>query len=129
MLFSIIIPAHNMELYINNLLNSIYSQSFKDFEVICVLDSCTDGSEAIIANYPVDKILRCDFKAPGPTRNLGFEHAAGEWIWFMDADDWLISAGSLQTAADALAQDIDVLCVENYATHSGITSEWCRVTL
>ena len=86
-LVSVIIPVHNAEKYLDICLTSISAQTYPNIEVICVLDSCTDNSEAIIKQYPQIKIYKVDFHNVSKTRNYGIKRAKGAYIAFNDADD------------------------------------------
>src|SRR5690349_14891930 len=92
------------------------SQSFTDFEIVAVDDRSPDYSGAILAEYAArDPRVRV-VTAPenlglGRARNLGLEHATGEYVWFVDSDDWL-SEGTLKAAAERLREtDADLLIV------------------
>lgn len=87
--FSVIIPAYNSEKFIRKGLDSIRAQSFTDYELIVVCDSCADQTEAIAKDYGA--ITRnVNFGLDGLTRNVGIEMAAGQWTLFMDDDDWFL---------------------------------------
>lgn len=94
---SIIIPCHNLENFITPLLVSLKLQVLEDkkVELIFVCDACTDKTESVIAkfqhngNYAAISVYRCDAKACGLARNVGLENAKGEYILFLDGDDWL----------------------------------------
>jgi glycosyltransferase involved in cell wall biosynthesis len=67
-------------------------------EFIFVLDACTDNTESIIHEYMDDfnyQILHCDYHSCGFARNMGLDVAKGEFIWFVDGDDWIIYPGVL----------------------------------
>ena len=86
MRFSVIIPAHNSEKFINKALDSIKNQTFRDFELIVVCDRCTDNTKAIAESYGA-KTIDVDFGRDGLTRNAGLDIAQGEYILFLDHDD------------------------------------------
>ena len=86
MRFSVIIPTHNAEKFISKGLDSIKSQSFRDFELIVVCDRCTDNTKAIAESYGA-KTLEVDFGRDGLTRNAGLDIAQGEYVLFLDHDD------------------------------------------
>lgn len=87
MKFSIIIPAHNSARYIQKGLESIVNQTFDDYELIVICDSCTDDTEKITKEYgAITKSV--NFHCDGPTRNVGLDIATGDWVLFMDDDDW-----------------------------------------
>lgn len=90
--FSIIIPAYNVEKYIEQTLKSVLFQSFKDFEVICVDDGSEDKTLKIIEKYEKKdhriKILKTKKHiGPGGARNLAIKEACGKYIACVDADD------------------------------------------
>ena len=87
MRFSIIIPVFNAEDHLERTLQSVAEQTFKDYELIVVLDSCTDNSEQIARRY-TDKVIPVNEHHSGYTRNHGLDAAQGEYILFMDDDDW-----------------------------------------
>jgi glycosyltransferase involved in cell wall biosynthesis len=88
---SILIPLHNCESTIRRSLDSVYAQDFEDFEIIAILNNCTDNTESILLEYsdrkqPI-KTFYC--KVPGivPTLNTGIPHCTGEFIARQDGDD------------------------------------------
>lgn len=92
--FSIIVPVYNVEKYLNNCLDSIINQTYKNFEVIIVNDGSPDNSQKIIdkyANKYPDKIKSYIKKngGLGSARNFGIERANGEYICFVDSDDFI----------------------------------------
>lgn len=107
---SIIIPVYNIEPYITNCLNSILNQPFKDFEIICVNDGSTDNSLAELKKCRDERLVIIDKKneGSGVARNTALAAACGEYIFFVDGDDWL-EENSLQKIieeADRLNTDI-----------------------
>lgn len=98
MKFSIIIPAYNSAGYIRKALDSIQIQSFTDYELIVVCDSCTDDTRAIAEEYGA-KVEEVDCHCDGGTRNRGLDIAQGEWILFMDDDDWWLHEYVLEQLA------------------------------
>lgn len=97
--FSIIIPAHNAEGHIRILLNSIREQTFTDYEIIVVCDSCTDRTEEIAKEYGAIT-ERVQFGRDGLTRDRGLELVSGLWVLFADDDDWFCTPDVFQTLAD-----------------------------
>lgn len=90
---SIIIPMYNAEQTIVNCLNSIKSQSYKNFEVIIVDDGSTDNSYACCLETINEdnrfKIIRQPNYGVSKARNNGLDHSIGEFVSFVDSDDWL----------------------------------------
>lgn len=87
--FSVIMPAHNASAYIIKGLNSIKQQSFTDYELIVICDACSDHTAEIARQY-AEQVHEVDYRSPGMTRNVGLEHATGEWVIFIDDDDWFL---------------------------------------
>jgi glycosyltransferase involved in cell wall biosynthesis len=112
MLFSIIIPVYNVDKYIRACLDSVFSQSFKDWEAICINDGSTDGSAAVLKEFAAkdDRIIVIHPLNAGTAaaRNTGLRAAQGDYIFFLDSDDWL-EPYSLQTLAGRLNGE-DILC-------------------
>ena len=92
-LISIIIPVYNTDKYLKKCLNSILSQSFKDFEVICVNDGSNDNSLEILNLYRQKDerviVISKNNEGQGIARNKGLEVANGKYVMFIDSDDWL----------------------------------------
>ncbi|MBQ6498051.1 MAG: glycosyltransferase [Bacilli bacterium] len=85
--FSIVIPAYNVEQYIGRCLESVFNQTSKDYEVIVVDDGCTDKSIEIAKDYDV-KIVTSKHVSVSEARNLGAKKAKGEYLLFLDSDDY-----------------------------------------
>ena len=85
--FSIIVPVYNVENYIKKCLDSIFDQTYKDYEVIVVNDGTKDNSMNIVNNYKV-KIVTQKNQGLSAARNHGVEKAKGEYLIFLDSDDY-----------------------------------------
>lgn len=90
---SVIVPVYNVEQYLKKCLDSIICQTFKDLEIILVDDGSTDSSGAICDNYQkVDSRIKVVHKKNGglaDARNVGFSISTGDYISFIDSDDWV----------------------------------------
>lgn len=91
---SIIVPVYNTEKYIEKCLNSLVNQTLEDVEIILVNDGSTDGAKEIINNFCKifpNKILCFDKENGGlsDARNFGIQKASGEYIGFVDSDDYI----------------------------------------
>jgi len=98
-MFSVIVPAHNSEAFIEKGLKSIKQQVFTNYELIVVCDNCTDKTAEIALNY-ADKVLIRNYGLDGLARNAGIEAAEGEWLLFMDHDDWWLHEYAFQMLHD-----------------------------
>ena len=89
MKFSVVIPLYNKEKYIEATIRSVLDQSHQDLEVLVVDDGSTDGSLALAERFASDRvhIIRQENQGVSVARNTGIEHASGEFICFLDADD------------------------------------------
>ena len=90
---SIIIPIYKVEKYLRFCLDSLCVQTLKDIEIICVNDGSPDNCSEILNEYQKkDKrfcILNQENLGSGPARNNGLDHAKGEFVGFVDPDDWV----------------------------------------
>ena len=89
---SVIMPVYNTEPYLREALDSLLKQTNPNIEIICVDDGSTDASASILKEYtekdPRVQILRQNHQGAGAARNLGMESAQGEYLLFLDADDF-----------------------------------------
>jgi glycosyltransferase involved in cell wall biosynthesis len=111
-LLSIIIPVYNVEPYLVRCIDSVLSQSFEDYEVICINDGSTDGSLSVLSGLaqPTNKItiISQTNKGLSAARNSGIRAARGEYLLFLDSDDW-IEPDALQILASNI-QNEDLIC-------------------
>lgn len=108
---SVIIPVYNTEAYLSRCLDSVLNNTYRNLEVICINDGSKDNSLAILREYERrdDRVVVIDQKNGGVSkaRNAGLDIATGEFIAFVDSDDWvhsqyfeLLLIVALQTGAD-----------------------------
>lgn len=125
MKLSVIIPAYNSERYIARCLDSVYSQTFKDFECIVVADSCTDKTAEIARSYGA-KVVEVNVRNDGLARNIGMEATTGDWndwILFIDSDDYWIHEYVFQQISDRVDEvndRADVICFGMVWKHVGV---------
>jgi glycosyltransferase involved in cell wall biosynthesis len=91
---SVIIPCFNRSAPLREAVESVLAQTYRDFEILIIDDGSTDDTRATVENRfggnPRIKYFHKNHGGPGPARNLGLRHAAGEYIAFLDSDDlWL----------------------------------------
>ena len=108
--FSVIVPQHNSAEWMRKGLASIKRQTFKDYELIIICDACEDDTAKIALGY-ADKLYTVDFHSCGKSRNKGLDEAEGDWILFMDDDDWWKDDDAFLKIHDRIIQedDFDVL--------------------
>ncbi len=123
---SIIIPFNNVESYISECLESVLNQTLSDLEVICINDASTDGTLDIVKKYlSNDSRIRLielpERKGQGYARNRGIEIATGEYIGFVDSDDFvkLDMFGALYNLAKENDNDITMCQAVEYDDVSG----------
>lgn len=104
-LISIIVPVYNAENTIDRCLGSVRRQTYRDIEVIIVDDGSTDKSCRLIRKYTEEdsrfRLIEKENTGVSDTRNVGIEHAHGEYLQFADSDDWL-SENASQFLLDAM---------------------------
>lgn len=109
---SIIVPVYNIKEYLPRCVQSLLGQSFGDFEILLVDDGATDGSGALCDELAKgDGRIRVVHKPNGglsDARNAGLDAATGEWILFVDGDDYLVSDAVERLLAQA-SQDADFI--------------------
>ena len=90
---SVIVPVYKAEKYLHRCVDSILAQSYTDFELLLIDDGSPDNSGAICDEYAIkDSRVRVFHKQNGgasSARNKGLDHANGEWVSFVDSDDWI----------------------------------------
>ena len=90
---SVIIPVYNVEKYLARCLDSVVRQTFNNLEIICVNDGSTDNSAKILKQYAKqDKRIKIITQKNGglsAARNAGLKHMSGEYVSFIDSDDWI----------------------------------------
>lgn len=110
MKISVIIPIHNLEKEVVQCLDSVAAQDFEksEYEILAVLDSCTDNTEKVVrawGDMHTDinlNLFYAQCRTPGGARNMGLEHAMGEYIMFIDGDDYLINDSAMTMLYDAV---------------------------
>ena len=109
MIFSVVIPVYNVKDYLPKCIDSVLAQDFEDYEVILIDDGSTDGeSGAICDRYAAahPERIRAIHKpngGVGEARNVGIEAAQGEYLIFIDSDDY-IAPNMFRVLADAVAR-------------------------
>ena len=111
---SIVIPVYNVSQYLKKCVLSCVNQNVDHdfFEIILVNDGSTDDSlnicKALIAEFPKLRLVDQENKGLSGARNSGLAVAKGDYIWFVDSDDWIATDGLIKII-DALKSDLDIL--------------------
>ncbi|MBR3888615.1 MAG: glycosyltransferase family 2 protein [Clostridia bacterium] len=127
MKFSIIVPIYNIEEYLPKCLESITNQTHKDFEVLLVDDGSPDNSAQICKEYEAKdsrfKHLKKENGGLSDARNYGFKHAAGEYVFFLDGDDFITEDALEKLNTELEKHPYDILSFNNYVYSDGATEE------
>ena len=111
---SVIIPFYKVENYIAQCLESVVSQTLSEIEILCIDDKSPDESISIVREYArKDSRIRIfqheNNRGLGAARNTGIKNAVGEYIFFLDSDDWLLEDGLQQLYEAAQKYDIKIV--------------------
>ncbi|WP_343290500.1 glycosyltransferase family 2 protein [Turicibacter bilis] len=110
-IFSIIIPIYNVEKYLTECIESVLNQSFKSFEVILVNDGSTDSSGVMCdqyKDYPNVKVIHKENGGLSDARNCGIKTATGQYLIFIDSDDYWNSNHALDNLYQQIERNKDV---------------------
>lgn len=129
---SVVIPVYNIERHLRQCLDSVTGQTLQDLEIICVDDGSTDGSAAILAEYASRdsrfQVITQPNGGPGVARNTGMAQAAGEYLIFLDSDDWFEPdfLESMVGKAEETGADVTICRAVEFDTDTGkeLPSDW-----
>jgi len=131
---SFIVPCHNVERYVKNCLDSIISCNLlkEDYEIICLNDGSTDRTFDVLSEYSgIDNIRIINLLENvgyGGVRNIGIREAIGDYIWFVDSDDAIISKNVSPLLELAEKNKLDVLAFNfDRLNEFGVIQSICRV--
>ena len=120
-MISIIIPVYNVEKYLDQAVRSVLRQTCPDWELLLINDGSSDGSAAVCKKYEkMGRRIRVFDKENGgvsSARNVGLKKARGEWVAFLDGDDWL-EENCLEAALKEADDETDIVCW-NYWENTG----------
>lgn len=133
MLISIIIPVYNVESYLNSCIDSIMYQTFQDYEVIMVNDGSKDRSPEICERYSKNdsryKTVHKENGGQSTARNIGVKMSKGDYLMFIDSDDFLTGNNCLQIIANSLGSSPDVLAYRYYKYFSSRHKSDCGIDM
>lgn len=120
-LISVIVPVYNAEKYLDKCIQSILGQTYPHIELLLIDDGSTDSSGSICDRYlTVDTRVRV-FHKPNEgisaTRNLGLDNANGDWIAFVDSDDWIERDMYEQMHSAAMNNKVEMVCCDLLMEH------------
>ena len=129
MFLSFIVPVYNVEKYLEECLDSLLDQDVdkSEYEIVCVNDGSTDGSPEILARYaqryPNIRIVTKENGGLAAARNTGLEHAVGEYVWYIDSDDFIQQnvLGRIRELAEQTA--CDRIYVDTYEFFNELSEE------
>lgn len=112
MKISIVVPCYNAEAYIIDCLESIYRQSYDNYELICVDDGSSDMTVDVINQFVREKEMQCKLitssnKGQCSARNIGLREATGDYVFFLDADD-LILPQKIQHTVTLIEESVEL---------------------
>ena len=123
MLFSVIVPVYNVEAYLQQCLESLQAQAFRNFEVVCVNDGSTDNGRRILAEWeqqwPQLRVIDRENGGLSAARNTGLKATTGDYVVFVDSDDW-VEPTMLNRLADEIKGE-DMICFACRRTDNGNT--------
>lgn len=127
---SILIPVYNTEKYLRKCLDSVVNQSLQDIEIIITNDGSKDGSQNIIEEYAnKDKRIKYSIqenRGLGATRNKGLELAKGEYIAFLDSDDW-VDKNYYRTMYEMAIKENSDLVISSYCIENNYVNKSKRI--
>lgn len=120
---SIVIPVYNTERYLEECLDSVINQTLSDIEIILVDDGSTDGSAEICRRFEHTdariKFFSIQNSGSSTARNVGLEHATGEYVGFVDSDDWVEACMFERLYHKAVEVDADIVSCGHVRHSSG----------
>jgi len=133
MFFSVIVPVYNVEKYLETCVDSILCQSFTDFELILVNDGSKDRSGSICDTYAQAdtrvKVIHKENGGQSTARNTGVSAASGEYVVFLDSDDFIDTADFFSDLYNAKKEDTDVIIFRYYKYYSQEKKSDCDVNM
>lgn len=111
-LFSLILPCYNVEAYVARCVRSILAQPGSDYEIILVDDGAKDATpricDQLAAEHACIRVIHKENGGLASARNAGLEAARGQYVWFVDSDDW-IEPGALEKLREVCRDGVDVV--------------------
>ena len=128
---SLIIPVYNVLAFLDHCLDSVLSQTFKDVEIIVIDDGSTDGGGRLCDAYAERdvriQVFHTENRGLSAARNLGLEKATGDYVAFLDSDDWIEEDFLQRMVETAESYDSDIVCCRysyDYRGHKEDSQEY-----
>lgn len=129
---SVVVPVYNTEEYLERCLKSLVNQTLKEIEIICVNDGSTDNSDKILKEYSKQysniKVINQQNLKQGAARNKGVNNANGEYIGYVDSDDWVDNNYFEKLYTTAKKYDADIALATNIRIGNGKTKKRLNIT-
>ena len=133
MFFSAILPVYNVEKYLEECVESFLRQTFSDFEVILVDDGSKDSSPAICDEYAKNdsrvKVIHKENGGQSTARNVGLEKAEGQYIVYLDSDDFITSDTFFEDIYNKIQETDSDIVLYKYSKFFDDTKHWINVLL
>ncbi|MBQ4067494.1 MAG: glycosyltransferase [Clostridia bacterium] len=128
--FSIIVPVYNCEKDLPKCLDTLVGQTLQDIEIIIVNDGSPDNSQAIIDDYEkryphLIKSFAQENRGQSSARNLGIDNARGEFLFFVDSDDYVETTTCEKTYSFAMENGLDIVCFNYWVEQDGREPIYC----
>lgn len=124
---SVIVPIYNVAPYLRECLDSVINQTYQNLEIILINDGSIDESEEIAKEYLSDSRVQLISTPNGglsKARNIGLDHAKGEYVYFMDSDDYIDLEFIEEMVRIAWEYDVEIVCNEQIIRFGGESEEF-----
>lgn len=121
---SVIVPIYNSEKYLKKCIDSLVNQTLSDMEFILINDGSTDSSDEIVKSYNDSRIkyFKRSNHGIGATRNFGIDHSSGDFIGFLDSDDYVEPDMYEKMYAECISKSLDIVICDHYIENGSSTS-------
>lgn len=124
-LISIIVPAYNVEKYIDKCIESLINQTYENIEIIIINDGSSDDTEKKVKKYKDKRIkyYKNENQGIGKTRNFGIEVSTGEYLMFVDSDDFLDLDACFLLHDKIIKEKLDIVVCDFYKIYDNLDKE------
>ena len=118
---SVVVPVYNVIQYVEKCIRSILLQSYKNIEVVLIDDGSNDGSEIVCDRFAQEDnrvhVFHIKNSGVSAARNLGLEKSTGDFIFFVDSDDWIAKDAIAEMIDAVVKNDLDLIACNMYLVH------------